>query len=141
MASPIPRLNKKGTPTFLNADFGNKVIDVVNALMLLEVSPAGYGKIVVGDKSAKLDLQALKGIIDELTKKIASIQQSVSESSAQTQVQNITQQVTNLASNVDKVSKKLDATVAALNGATISAECNDDGTISVTLTLTGLPPK
>lgn len=46
--------------TFLSADFGNQVIDIVNALSNMEIVPTGFGKIEVTKGKAILKLPAKK---------------------------------------------------------------------------------
>jgi hypothetical protein len=124
MASLIPRLKKGGTPSFLNTDLGNKVIDAINALAMLKVSPSGYGKFEMDGKSgATLDLGALQKIIQDLSSKVQAIETSLSQSGTQV------------------VNQRLDSVIAALNNATVTAACEaGSGAITVTITFPDVPP-
>lgn len=122
MATPIPRLNKGGTPTLLDADLGNKLIDALNALSNLTVSP-NYGRMTTDGKGgAVLDLGPLQQTIADLLKKLNAIQSSGGG-----------------ATDLAPLTARLDAVIASINASSLSIVCNGDGTITGTLTFPNMP--
>ena len=124
MASLIPRLKKGATPSFLNTDLGNRVIDAINALFQMKVSPDGYGKFQADGKTgATLDLGGLQKVIQDLSSKVNAIETSLAQSGTQV------------------LNNRLDQVIGSLQDATIEATCNDSGTITVTITFPNVPAK
>jgi hypothetical protein len=91
----------------------NRIIDAINALQKIQVNPSSAGKFIVGDDAAVLDLKALGDRITTIENHFA----------AGGDIQTLQTAVSNLQS--------------AMSGASISAVCNGDGTITVTLTWGG----
>lgn len=60
---PIKRLQKGKAPTLLSAKKGNEVIDALNALRLISVTPSVLGSFKVTDKNAALDLTPLANLL------------------------------------------------------------------------------
>ncbi len=124
MASLIPEVKRGAAPSLLDADLANKLIRAINALSTMKVTPEGYGKFTTdGQSGATLDLGALQKIIQGLAQQITAIQNSINTS------------------GVQAVSDRLDALIGSINSATISATCNDTGTITVTITFPDVPVK
>lgn len=73
MGSPIKLLSKGAAPSMIDTATANEVISKVNALLGTIVSPAGFGKYVIGDKEIKLDLGPLAQIIANLQKSAGTI--------------------------------------------------------------------
>ncbi len=65
-AKAIKRLVSGETPSLIDADKGNELIDAVNQLLSLTISPQGFGKLIAGDKGAILDLTPLRNIFEQL---------------------------------------------------------------------------
>lgn len=57
--NPFKLLEKKKAPTFLDTAFGNSVLRFLNAIIKLQVAPAGAGKLVVSNDRIVLDLTAM----------------------------------------------------------------------------------
>lgn len=121
--SIFPQVKKGDTPTFLDADFANRVLEFLNGIATARVTPAGAGKFVVTDKGFVLDLAQGKATSQQGT----GAPGSGGSSSVEAQLAALTGQV--------------NAIKASLQNATITATCNtSDGTIVITLTLPNFPP-
>jgi hypothetical protein len=121
--APLPSIKKGSTPTFLDTDFAQKAVDILNALINATIIPAGSGVVYVAKDQLVIDLSALVQTISNDNPVSTgggggSSGSSASSSSAQTnnQISNIQQQLTNLTN--------------AINNATIT--CNGDGSITWT---------
>lgn len=68
MGTPLKLLSKGAAPSMLDTATANEVITKINALLGTIVSPAGFGKFVIGEKDVKLDLGPLAQIITNLQK-------------------------------------------------------------------------
>lgn len=112
--SPITRLQKGSVPSLLEADFGNRIVDLCNAVINAQVKPQASGKFTIGERDMILDLSPL-------------------------QAANQAQAINDLQNQIDGVSGLVSAIIAALNAASITAVCNGDATITVTLTIPNLP--
>lgn len=108
MASPIAKVAKGKQPTLLSTDKANELIDIINALINLQVAPAGCGQLNIAKGSAILNLQALLSTINNTLL-------SSNNSTLNQTVQNIVNQVLQN---------------AKITGTAI---CNPDGTISITI--------
>lgn len=108
-------LAKGATPTFLDHKFANRVLKLLNALVRLQVAPAGAGRIVVTEDSIILDLSALSAA--QQAASLAAIQKTQAAQQAQ-----------------------INALISSLKNATITATCNPlDSTISIKITFPKLP--
>jgi hypothetical protein len=131
MAGPkqIVRLKKGATPSLLDTDKGNELIDVINALLRLTASPTGWAKLVVGDKEVVLDLSGLDKIIQQLQIAINGPPPSNPLAGGGTGTD------TSLRATVNGI-------ITALSSPVFTIACSPtDGTITATLTFPGLPAK
>ena len=112
--SLFPKLSKKSTPTFLDTGLANQVLGFLNAIQNMRITPAGAGKVIVGDDSLVIDLS--------------------SSQNAQ-----IVQQLQDMQKALAQIQGQVNAINIALKNATISAACNSSGQIVVTLNLSQLP--
>lgn len=131
MSEPIPRLKRGAKPTLLNSEFGNRLIDLVNSLAMMTVSPNGYGKVTVDGKGgAVLNLEPLQRLIADIQKALEAINKSDAQS-------NPTQ--TNGGGGSQTVIQTVNQIINSINNSTLQLTCNGDGTISGTLTFPGMP--
>jgi hypothetical protein len=109
---PIRRLKKGAVPTPMEVDYFNGIVDLLNALIAAQVIPAGSGSIKVGPQNITLDLGPMVSQLgDRLT-------------AAETKISNATTQITQL--------------LNALQGASVTADCQSDGSISITINFPGV---
>lgn len=104
--SPIKRVSKSTTPTMLEADFANKIIDAINAIICARVVPDGIGRFTFGSDSLVLDLSLLN-----------------------TDISNIIES----SSTIIQINEKIDSIIEALRSPNINAVCNGDGTITISV--------
>lgn len=124
MGARIPRLTRKATPTLLQTDFGNQLIDLVNALADMKVSPSGFGKVTGGPAGMTLDLGPLQKVIEDLLKKLNAIAQT-----------------SGTGGEVGALTKRVDLIIQSIANSSLDIVCNGDGTITGTLIFPGLPPQ
>ncbi len=127
MASPIKRLEKGRQPTLLDTDKANELIDLLNALVNVQISPAGAGRLNIGKDSAILDLSPLMA--------------DTSSTDDPNNVNSSGVSISSLAIQVALLTDVLSHVLFSLNNIIADAVCNDDGTITFTLTLPDLPPE
>lgn len=66
MATPLPVFRKGATPTLLDTATANQIRDAIEAFRTLTLSPAGCGKLIVGDKRVVLDLSPILALINKI---------------------------------------------------------------------------
>lgn len=113
VAGDVPSLN--------SAEKGNELIDAINALLEIKISPEGYGKITLGDKNAIIDLTDLQKIITGLSTTVAAMSTTTVAGGGG-------------GGGSSDVANKVNEIIGALNGITIDAEC-DPVTRDITVTL------
>lgn len=64
------------TPSLLDTEKGNEVIEQLNALLQMQLNPQGFGKITLGDKNVILDLTPLRDLINQLTTTVNAYSQT-----------------------------------------------------------------
>lgn len=126
--SEIPRLKAGGRPTFLEAEFANRVIDALNGIRRGRIVPQGSGTIKAGAADFLIDLSPLVDQIQKLARgtNAASI----------INITNITNEITEINIQITNINNKLNGIIGALNGAQIECDPNDS---HITLTFPGLP--
>lgn len=120
MADKIQSLAKGKTPTFLEAEFGNKIINLLNALANQTISPAGMGSFTATANNAVLDLSPIKAALDALSLQVAN---AGGKDTTTELIKNLNDRVTNIENRLAN---------ATIEGAFV---CNEDGSITSTLTL------
>lgn len=114
---PFEKLVKGDTPTFLDADFANRVITFLNGIIEAKVTPAGAGKLVVTETGVTLDLSQAK----------ATSQTGVAAGS-------------NIDAQVAALQGQVAAIITSLKNATITATCEEGtGVITITIAFPNLP--
>ena len=114
-SAPIPLLARGKTPTALDTDWMNGVLNAINAFKAMNFSPQGYGKIVIGEREVTIDMSGLATVITQLQTAITALQSSGGSGTA----------------SLGPVITAVNAIIAALNAATVT--CNLDGTITLTI--------
>ncbi len=123
MPAQIPQMRPGQTPSLLDAATANRLIDAINALSGLIISPAGYGRMTTDGKGgAVLDLSPIQETIAELNKKLNAIQSTNSA-----------------AADLGPLVTGFNSLVASINSSTLAVECHGDGTITATLTFPDMP--
>lgn len=113
----IAPLNKDG-PTFLEIDFANRVIEVINAIIQARVTPAGAGKFVITPQGLVLDLAQVKATAPAGAPDVSNLQAQISALAGQ-----------------------INAIKASIQAASISINCNTStGVITATITFPNFPP-
>ena len=108
-------LERGKAPTFLQSAFANEVLKCLNALIRFRVVPAAAGKVVPADDAFVIDLTPMQAATQAA--QISAIQKLQASQQAQ-----------------------INALIASLKNATISAACNpSDSTITVTIMFPKLP--
>jgi hypothetical protein len=64
--TPLKRQTKGKSPSFLDVEEANKVVDNLNAISRAKVVPAGTGTVLIGDDGMTIDLSALLARITAL---------------------------------------------------------------------------
>ena len=71
MSGEIQRFSAGEPRTLVEAAEANKLVDAINAILGLTVSPQGCGSVKIADRNAVLDLNPLmKNIADQVISKI-----------------------------------------------------------------------
>lgn len=116
MAAQIRRLEKGKTPSLINAQKGNEIIDNLNALQAMIVSPQGMGKLTANGNNAVLDLTPIRRMLDQLAQQLQTLMETPLADN----------QVTEILNQINNINERL-------NNASIDVEavCNGDGTVTV----------
>lgn len=125
MATPLQLMKKGAAPSLIDTATANKLIEAVNDLRNMIVAPNGAGKLIVGNGNVTLDLSGLIA----LSGKTQTSQDAINQTAAP-----------GVPGGGGDVNVRINQIITALTNASISATCNDNGTVSVTLTIPGLPP-
>lgn len=112
----------------LDTATANKLIQAVNQILSLIVAPNGAGKLVSSDAGVILDLSGLIALVTKVQTSQDAITQTTSPGTP------------GGGGGGGDLNGKINAVINALNAASINAICNDDGSVSVTLVIPGLPP-
>lgn len=72
----IKNVVKGNAPSLLDAEKANEVINRLNSLLAMEVSPQGFGKLTLGEKNAKLDLTPIRDLINQLSTTVSAFSQT-----------------------------------------------------------------
>ncbi len=72
----IKKLVAGETPSLMEASKGNELIEKINAILQLQVSPQGFGKITDGDKNLILDLTPIRDLINQLSTAVSAYSQT-----------------------------------------------------------------
>lgn len=118
-SAPIPLLSRGKTPTALDTDWMNGLLQAVNAFKAMNFAPQGYGKIVIGQREVTIDMSGLAAVITQIQTAITALQSTGGSGTA----------------SLGPIITAINAIIAALNAATVT--CNLDGT--VTLKIPGIP--
>lgn len=129
MATPLKLLKKGSAPSLIDTDTANQLIQAVNDLRSMIVVPGGAGRLLVGQGNVTLDLSGLLALLGKNQTSQDAINQTAAPGSPGSPG----------GGGVD-VNIRINQIITALNNSSISATCNDDGTVGVTLTIPGLPP-
>lgn len=129
MADPIPLLSKKKAPTMLEADFGNMVIELLNSIAAMTISPAGSGKLVATKNNTVLDLTPLVQKVDAVA---LALQQSTPPQMTDVlnRLNTLETAITNLGNAITTINNRLDN--ASGSGTVV---CNPDGSFTVSITI------
>lgn len=73
MDQEIKKVITGETPSLLDADKANELIDAINALRKMEVSPQGLGEFTQGEKNVVLNLNPLKALFNQLSTVVAAM--------------------------------------------------------------------
>lgn len=124
MADKIARLEKGKTPSLLSAEKGNELIDTINSLQGMTVSPQGTGSLVSSKNNTVLDLSPIRTLLDQLALQVANLMNGLDGTDGGSEA------ITNLQNQIDTIKNRLD-------NASISMEafCNPDSTITINATL------
>lgn len=124
MAKEIQLMKKGEAPSLIEAAQANLLINAVNALRRIKITPQGAGTINVSDSEVVIDLSSLmNGGADSSTSQASGNGAATSD------------QPNNATSTNSSYEQRITALENRANGASISAVCNSDGTITVTLHL------
>jgi hypothetical protein len=119
MATPLPVLKKNAFPSLIDTETANKFRGAIEDLRTLKVSPQGYGKLLASDQGVVLDLS---GIADVLKKQLKAAQDAAGQDP-----------------RFDALNTKVNAIIASLNAASISASCDSSGSVTVTILFPNMP--
>lgn len=64
------------TPSLLDTDKANELVDAINSLQQMQVNPQGFGKLTLGDKNIILDLTQIRDLINQLTTTVNAYSQT-----------------------------------------------------------------
>jgi len=109
---PIKPLEKGATPSPMETAYFNQIVFLLNALIAAQVTPGGFGKINVGERNIVFDFSSYAG-------------------DAENRLKNLESQLTNANTQIAQL-------LNALKGASVSATCNPDGSISITINFPGI---
>lgn len=129
----VPKFIKGKAPSMLEAEIANFVGQVINAVVLAQVSPQGSGKITIADKGAMiLDVSPLVGRMSDIEKTIKKLAGDLEKS--------LLEQIQKDEAVRDELRKLIRETFAAeFEKVKGKGECNDDGGMTITLTYTPTP--
>lgn len=118
------------TPSLLDTDKANELVDAINSLQQMQVNPQGFGKLTLGDKNIILDLTQIRDLINQLTTTVNAYSQTSGAGGGG-----------GGGGGRDALTTfTVNKLIEALSTMTLAAVCNPgDGTITVTLTI-DLPP-
>jgi len=129
MADGIPLQQKGKGPTFLDAEYANQIVRIVNSLASMVLSPAGAGKLVINENNTVLDLGPL---VQKLEAVALAVQQTTPPQLADilNRLNNLENAVTNLGNAITNINNRL----ASASG-TGTVTCNPDGSFTISITI------
>lgn len=134
MDAAIKKVVKGNAPSMLDTEKANEVITALNSLLGLEINPQGFGKLVLAEKNAKLDLTPIRDLINQLQTTVSAFSQANGGGGAPGGGGGGGGGTSTL------VRTTINAIISGLAGATLDAEC-DPVTRAITVTMTiSLPP-
>ena len=77
MASPFPKLQKGKSPTLLDVDLANKVLDFLNGLSKSQISPNGAGIILINQTGMTIDLSNIMTQLTAIRSDIQALQRGL----------------------------------------------------------------
>lgn len=122
------------TRSLLEEETANELVRWLNSLLSMRVIPDGMGKLVANQGAVVLDLTAVQEAAKEAAED--AVEDELPDLIQPGDLVSIDRDANgNLRINDSAIKTRLDDIEARLDGASISAVCNGDGTITVTLTL------
>lgn len=108
---PIKPLSKGQRPTPMDAEYFNRIVFLLNALIEAQITPGGVGNVKVGDRNIIFDFSPLAKTLQD--------------------------QLTQMQQKIDQQNTQITALLAAMRGASGTAQCNADGSISISISFPG----
>ena len=131
MPKELARMVKGQPPSLIEAAEANKIIDAVNTLMRgFTVNPSSYGSFKMSDDKGTLDLSPLTDAINQI------VQKAVSDAlNGSPDPNNDGTSKSGGGPSLPTIQQQIDNILNGLRSASISLSCNDDGTITGTITI------